>query len=123
RTKSASSTPRAKARTWRPARCTLAAAITSSSTNCITRPSSAAGVDAMAVGTYEWLLGAYGVAPFYVRREVLERLTLDRFGALHVEKELPTRQFEIYKTTRRFDYATLAFEPVYQLGAAIAYLA
>lgn len=82
----------------------------------------AAGVDAMAVGTYKWLLGAYGVAPFYVRREVLERLTLDRFGALHVEKELPNRQFEIYKTTRRFDYATLAFGPVYQLGAGLAYL-
>jgi len=76
----------------------------------------------MAVGTYKWLLGAYGVAPFYVRREVLERLTLDRYGALHVEKELPNRQFEIYKTARRFDYATLAFGPVYQLGAALAYL-
>jgi selenocysteine lyase/cysteine desulfurase len=82
----------------------------------------AAGVDAMAVGTYKWLLGAYGVAPFYVRREVLERLTLDRFGALHVEKELPDRQFEIYKTARRFDYATLAFGPVYQLGAGLEYL-
>ena len=82
----------------------------------------AAGVDAMAVGTYKWLLGAYGVAPFYVRREVLERLTLDRFGALHVEKELPDRQFEIYKTARRFDYATLAFGPVYQLGAGLVYL-
>ena len=82
----------------------------------------AAGVDAMAVGTYKWLLGAYGVAPFYVRREVLERLTLDRYGALHVEKALPNGQFEIYKTTRRFDYATLAFGPVYQLGAGLAYL-
>jgi len=82
----------------------------------------AAGVDAMAVGTYKWLLGAYGVAPFYVRREALERLTLDRFGALHVEKELPDRQFEIYKTARRFDYATLAFGPVYQLGAGLEYL-
>ena len=81
-----------------------------------------AGVDAMAVGTYKWLLGAYGVAPFYVRREVLERLTLDRFGALHVEKELPDRQFAIYKTARRFDYATLAFGPVYQLGAGLEYL-
>jgi selenocysteine lyase/cysteine desulfurase len=62
------------------------------------------------------------VAPFYVRREVLERLTLDRFGALHVEKKLPDRQFEIYKTARRFDYATLAFGPVYQLGAGLEYL-
>jgi selenocysteine lyase/cysteine desulfurase len=82
----------------------------------------ASGVDAMAVGTYKWLLGAYGVAPFYVRREVLERLTIDRFGALHVERELPDRRFEIYKTARRFDYATLAFGPVYQLGAGLEYL-
>jgi selenocysteine lyase/cysteine desulfurase len=82
----------------------------------------AAGVDAMAAGTYKWLLGAYGVAPFYVRREVLERLTLDRYGALHVEKKLSDRQFEIYKTTKRFDYATLAFGPVFQLGAGLAYL-
>ena len=82
----------------------------------------AAGVDAMAAGTYKWLLGAYGVAPFYVRREVLERLTLDRYGALHVEKQIGPQEFAIYKTARRFDYATLAFGPVYQLGAGLSYL-
>jgi selenocysteine lyase/cysteine desulfurase len=82
----------------------------------------AAGVDAMAVGTYKWLLGAYGVAPFYVRREVLEQLTLDRYGALHVEKKISDREFEIYKAAKRFDYATLAFGPVYQLGAGLTYL-
>jgi selenocysteine lyase/cysteine desulfurase len=82
----------------------------------------AAGIDAMAAGTYKWLLGAYGVAPFYVRRDMLERLTLDRYGALHVEKKISDREFEIFKTTKRFDYATLAFGPVYQLGAGLAYL-
>ncbi len=82
----------------------------------------AAGVDAMAAGTYKWMLGAYGVAPFYVRREVLDQLTLDRYGALHVEREVAPDQFEIYKTTRRFDYATLAFGPIYQLGAGLSYL-
>jgi selenocysteine lyase/cysteine desulfurase len=82
----------------------------------------AAGVDAMAAGTYKWLLGAFGVAPFYVRREMLERLTLDRYGALHVEKKISDREFEIFKTTKRFDYATLAFGPVYQLGAGLEYL-
>ncbi|MEO8677868.1 MAG: aminotransferase class V-fold PLP-dependent enzyme [Vicinamibacterales bacterium] len=82
----------------------------------------AAGVDAMAVGTYKWVLGAYGVAPFYVRREIAERLTLDRYGALHVEKQLGPQEFEIYKTAKRFDYATLAFGPVYQLGAGLSYL-
>ena len=82
----------------------------------------AAGVDAMAVGTYKWLLGSYGVAPFYVRREMLDRLRLDRHGALHVEHELGPREFEIYKSTKKFEYATLAFGPVYQLGASLAYL-
>jgi len=82
----------------------------------------AAGVDAMCVGTYKWLLGAYGVAPFYVRRELLDRIRLDRYGALHVERQLGPTSFEIYKTARRFDYATLAFGPVYQLGAGLEYL-
>jgi selenocysteine lyase/cysteine desulfurase len=82
----------------------------------------ASGVDAMAIGTYKWVLGAYGVAPFYVRREMLDRLTLDRYGALHVEKQLGPQEFQIYKTAKRFDYATLAFGPVYQLGAGLSYL-
>ena len=43
-------------------------------------------------------------------------------GELHVERELPDHHFEIYQTARKFDYATLAFGPVYQLGAALEYL-
>jgi selenocysteine lyase/cysteine desulfurase len=43
-------------------------------------------------------------------------------GALHVERTLPDHRYEIYKTAKKFDYATLAFGPVYQLGAAIEYL-
>ena len=43
-------------------------------------------------------------------------------GALHVERELPDHRYEIYKTAKKFDYATLAFGPVYQLGAALDYL-
>ena len=48
----------------------------------------AAGVDFMTSGTYKWLLGGFGVAPFFVRRELLDRIRVDRLGALHVEKEL-----------------------------------
>jgi selenocysteine lyase/cysteine desulfurase len=62
------------------------------------------------------------VAPFYVRRELLDRIALDRFGALHVERELGDYRYEIFRTARRFEYATLAFGPIYQLGAAIDYL-
>ena len=82
----------------------------------------ASGVDVMTTGTYKWLLGSFGVAPFYVRREILNRVPPDRMGELHVERELPDHRYEIYKTARKFDYATLAFGPVYQLGAALDYL-
>ena len=82
----------------------------------------ASGVDVMTTGTYKWLLGSYGVAPFYVRAELLDRITPDRMGALHVERTLPDFRYEIYKTAKKFDYATLAFGPVYQLGAALQYL-
>lgn len=81
-----------------------------------------AGVDFLCSGTYKWLLGGFGVAPFFIRQELLDRIRLDRFGALHVAKELPGQRFELYKTAKRFDYATLPFAEVYQLGAGIAYL-
>ena len=82
----------------------------------------AAGVDSLTSGTYKWLLGGFGVAPFFVRRELLDRIRLDRVGALHVEKELDDHHYEIYKTARKFEYATLPFGEVYQLGAALTYL-
>lgn len=82
----------------------------------------AAGIDAMCAGTYKWLLGSFGVAPFYVRRELIEKIRLDRYGALHVERERSDGGFDLYKTARRFDYSTLPFGEVYQLGAGLRYL-
>ncbi len=82
----------------------------------------AAGVDCLASGTYKWLLGGYGVAPFFVRRELLERIRVDRLGALHVERELGDHRYAIYRSAKKFEYATLPFAEVYQLGAALAYL-
>ena len=81
-----------------------------------------AGVDFLCCGTYKWVLGGFGVAPFFIRKELLDRIRIDRFGALHVEKELPGQRFELYKTAKRYDYATLPFCEVYQLGAGIAYV-
>jgi selenocysteine lyase/cysteine desulfurase len=82
----------------------------------------AAGVDVLCAGTYKWMLGGFGVAPFYVRRDLLDRIRLDRFGALHVERALSDGSFQIYRTAKRFDYATLPFAEVYQLGAGLEYL-
>jgi selenocysteine lyase/cysteine desulfurase len=81
-----------------------------------------AGIDCLTSGTYKWLLGGYGVAPFFVRRELLERIRVDRLGALHVAKELGGHRYEIYRSAKKFEYATLPFAEVYQLGAALAYL-
>jgi selenocysteine lyase/cysteine desulfurase len=83
----------------------------------------AAGVDALCCGTYKWLLAGFGVAPFYVRRSVLDRIRPDRFGAFSVERELPDWHYELReKTAGKFTYATLPFAEVYQLGAALDYL-
>jgi selenocysteine lyase/cysteine desulfurase len=82
----------------------------------------AAGVDVMCAGTYKWLLGSFGVAPFYVRRDLLDRIRLDRFGALHVQREREDGGFDLYETAKRFDYSTLPFGEVYQLGAGLGYL-
>ena len=81
-----------------------------------------AEVDFMASGTYKWLLGSFGVAPFYIRRSLLDRIPLDRIGALHIERELGDHRYQIFKTAKRFDYATPAFGPIYQLGAALGFL-
>jgi selenocysteine lyase/cysteine desulfurase len=80
------------------------------------------GVDFLTSGTYKWLLAAYGVAPFYIRRDLLEKVEPDRRGALHVEEEFDDYRYRIYSTAKKFEYATLAFGPVYQLGAALEYL-
>ena len=80
------------------------------------------GVDFVASGTYKWLLAAYGIAPFYVRREHLERIVPDRFGSLGIRSSLPDFRFEAYETARKYEYATLAFGPMYQLGASLGFL-
>jgi len=82
----------------------------------------AAGVDALCCGTYKWLVAGFGVAPFYVRREVLDRIQPDRFGAFSVARELPGQEFELRKSASKFTYATLPFAEVYQLDAALEYL-
>lgn len=82
----------------------------------------AAGVDAMCIGTYKWVLGSYGVAPFYVRQESAARLSPDRYGWHSPAKELGPTTFEFHTNARRFDYATPAFGPIYQLGAGLSYV-
>ncbi len=80
------------------------------------------GIDFFTAGTYKWLLGGFGVAPFYVREGLLDTIAVDRLGALHVAENLGDYQYELYDDARKFGYATLAFGAVYQLRAGLDYL-
>lgn len=79
-------------------------------------------IDFLSSGTYKWLLGGFGVAPFYIKQSLLDRVPPDRFGAFQVTAQKPDHQFQLYTNARRYDYATLPFAEVYQLGAALTYL-
>ncbi len=82
----------------------------------------AAGVDALCSGIFKWLLAGFGVAPFFIRSELIDRIQLDRFGEFQIAKELPDNHFEMKQTARKFDYCSRTFGAVYQLGAALTYL-
>jgi selenocysteine lyase/cysteine desulfurase len=82
----------------------------------------AAGVDFLCCGTYKWLLAGFGVAPFFIRRELIDGIRLDRYGWGDIARELPDYHYEIEPTAKRFDYSCRSFGAVYQLGASLSYL-
>ncbi len=73
----------------------------------------ALGVDFFTTGTYKWLMAGFGVAPFYVRRELLDRIQPENVGWM-VEKAP--------KNARKFEYSSLAFGQIYELAASLAYM-
>lgn len=81
----------------------------------------AAGVDFLCFGGYKWLMAGFGVAPFYVRRELLDRIRPDRVG-WRVERRLGNYQYQHYRTAKKYEFSSLSFGEVYQLSAAVAYL-
>jgi selenocysteine lyase/cysteine desulfurase len=81
----------------------------------------ASGVDFLCCGSYKWLMAGFGVAPFYVRRELLDKIRADRVG-WHVEKRLDDYRYQHYKNGKKYQFASLAFGELYQLAAALAYL-
>lgn len=80
------------------------------------------GIDFLTAGTYKWMLGGYGVAPFFVRSELLDTIEPDRAGSLNIANELPDFHFELHEDARKYIYATPAFGAIYQLRAALDYL-
>ena len=81
----------------------------------------AAGVDFLCCGGYKWLMAGFGVAPFYVRRELLDVVRPDRVG-WHVGSRLGNYRYQPYRTAKKYEFSSLAFGEVHQLAAAIDYL-
>jgi selenocysteine lyase/cysteine desulfurase len=78
-------------------------------------------IDFLTTGCYKWLGAGMGVAPFYVRRDLLERIHPANVG-WQVERTLEGYQYQHHRTAKKFEYASLAFGEIYQLAAALKYL-
>ena len=82
----------------------------------------AAGVDALCTGSYKWLMSEFGVAPFFVSRDVVDRLQSDRIGEFSVDKTEPDYRYTLSKTASKFEGTSRSFGAVAQLQASLAYL-
>ncbi len=79
------------------------------------------GIDFFTTGTYKWLMAGFGVAAFYVRRELLDRIHAANVGWM-VEKRLPDYGYQPYRNARKFEYSSPAYGQMYELAAALAYM-
>jgi cysteine desulfurase/selenocysteine lyase len=78
-------------------------------------------VDFFTTGTYKWLMAGFGVAAFYVRRELLNRIQPSNVG-WHSARRLDNNRYQHEQTARKFEYATPAFGELYELAASLTYL-
>jgi selenocysteine lyase/cysteine desulfurase len=77
----------------------------------------AEGVDFCTSGTYKWLMAGFGVAVFYVRRELL-----DKINSSNVGWRSPSTTSAQPQSAKKLEYATLSFGDIYELSAALQYL-
>ena len=94
------------------------------------------GVDFLAAGAYKWLFANFGVAPFFIREEHLDRISPDRYGHGQVAETLTDGgwssshrsgrslelRFRHVTTAEKYEHASLAYSAVAQLDAALGYL-
>ena len=88
------------------------------------------GIDFLTCGNYKWLLGSLGLAFFYVREELLPELASPYSGEMQARKwSNPLQTFsegefpvELHETARKYEYATVHFQGLYELRAALDYI-
>ena len=81
------------------------------------------GVDFLTCGGYKWLYANFGVAPFYVREELLDRIPSDRFGHLQIIGGTPEHDYQLQTTAAKYEYAAVAYTSVAQLDASLGLIA
>jgi selenocysteine lyase/cysteine desulfurase len=82
----------------------------------------AAGLDALCCNSYKWLMAEFGAAPFFVSRDVIDRIQSDRIGEFSVARTEPDYRYQLLKTARKFEGSSPAFGAVAQLQASLSYL-
>ncbi|HUW10905.1 MAG TPA: aminotransferase class V-fold PLP-dependent enzyme [Anaerolineae bacterium] len=84
-----------------------------------------AEVDFLTCGTYKWLLGPLGLGFLYVREALLPALQPVFGGDLQVKTWTDVsdlRPEKFYEDARKFERATMHYQGVYELRAALAYI-
>src|SRR5271154_3602529 len=82
----------------------------------------AAGVDALCSGSYKWLMAEFGVAPFFISRDFIDRVQSQCIGEFSVANAEPDHRYQLLKTARKFEGTSRAFGAVSQLQASLSYL-
>lgn len=83
------------------------------------------GIDFLTCGTYKWLLGPMGLAFFYVREELLPEVEPVFGGEVQVKTWADNSGLypgELYESAKKFERATLHYQGVYELRAALDYI-
>jgi len=82
------------------------------------------GVDALVAAGYKGLLGPFGAAIFYLRRELVERLTPPFVGwrSTATPFELDATEFALASDARKFEYSTMNYAAPVGLARSMQYL-
>lgn len=80
------------------------------------------GVDFLCSGAFKWLHADFGVAPFYVRKQHLDRVRPDRFGHSQIAEELPDFRFRLHDSALKYEYSALSYGAAAELDAALSFL-
>jgi cysteine desulfurase/selenocysteine lyase len=82
------------------------------------------GVDALVAGGYKGLLGPFGAAIFYLRRELIPEFTPPLAGWRSTETpyDLDVTQLAFARDAKKFEYSTMSYASAVGLAESMRYL-